>query len=59
MVYKDTSLSPDYTPFGKIVSGLNILQNVGNHGYGPPLSSAGGGAPKEKVEIESVTIKQT
>jgi cyclophilin family peptidyl-prolyl cis-trans isomerase len=59
LVYKDTSLPPDYTPFGKIVSGLNILQNVGNHGYGPPLNSAGGGAPKEKVEIESVTIKQT
>ena len=59
LVYKNTSLPPDYTPFGKIVSGLNILQNVGNHGYGPPLSSAGGGAPKEKVQIESVTIKQT
>jgi peptidyl-prolyl cis-trans isomerase B (cyclophilin B) len=59
LVYKDSSLSPDYTPFGKIVSGLNILQNVGNHGYGPPLNSAGGGAPKESVEIESVTIKQT
>jgi cyclophilin family peptidyl-prolyl cis-trans isomerase len=59
LVYKNTSLPPDYTPFGNIVSGLNILQNVGNHGYGPPLSSAGGGAPKEKVEIESVTIKQT
>jgi peptidyl-prolyl cis-trans isomerase B (cyclophilin B) len=58
LVYKNTSLPPDYTPFGKIVSGLNILQNVGNHGYGPPLSSAGGGAPKEKVQIESVTIKQ-
>jgi len=59
LVYKNTSLPPDYTPFGTIVSGLNILQNVGNHGYGPPLSSAGGGAPKEKVEIESVTVKQT
>jgi peptidyl-prolyl cis-trans isomerase B (cyclophilin B) len=59
MVYKNTSLPPDYTPFGKIVTGLNILQNVGSQGYGPPLSSAGGGAPKEKVEIESVTIKQT
>jgi len=59
LVYKDSQLSPDYTPFGAIISGLNILQNVGNHGYGPPLSSAGGGAPKEKVEIESVTIKQT
>jgi len=59
LVYKNTSLPPDYTPFGKIVNGLNILQNVGNHGYGPPLNPAGGGAPKEKVEIESVTIKQT
>jgi peptidyl-prolyl cis-trans isomerase B (cyclophilin B) len=59
LVYQDSSLPPDYTPFGKIVSGLNILQNVGKRGYGPPLSSGGGGAPKESVEIESVTIKQT
>ena len=59
LVYQNSSLPPDYTPFGKIVSGLNILQNVGKRGYGPPLSSAGGGAPKESVEIESVTIKQT
>jgi peptidyl-prolyl cis-trans isomerase B (cyclophilin B) len=59
LVYQNSSLSPLYTPFGKIVSGLNILQNVGKRGYGPPLSSVGGGAPKESVEIESVTIKKT
>jgi peptidyl-prolyl cis-trans isomerase B (cyclophilin B) len=59
LVYKDTTLPPSYTPFGKIVSGLNILQNVGKRGFGPPLNSAGGGAPKESVEIESVTIKKT
>ena len=59
LVYRDTSLPPSYTPFGKIVSGLNILQNVGKRGYGPPLNQAGGGAPKESVEIESVTIKKT
>ena len=59
LVYKDSPLSPDYTPFGKIVSGLNILQAVAKAGYGKPLSSAGGGAPKESVEFESVTIKQT
>jgi peptidyl-prolyl cis-trans isomerase B (cyclophilin B) len=56
LVYQNSSLPPDYTPFGKIVSGLNILQNVGKRGYGPPLSSVGGGAPKESVEIESVTV---
>jgi peptidyl-prolyl cis-trans isomerase B (cyclophilin B) len=59
LVYQNSSLPPDYTPFGKIVSGLNILQNVAKRGYGPPLSSVGGGAPKESVEIESVTIKKT
>lgn len=59
LVYQDSSLPPSYTPFGKIVSGLNILQNVGKRGYGPPLNSAGGGVPKESVEIESVTIKKT
>ena len=59
LVYRNSSLPPSYTPFGKIVSGLNILQNVGKRGYGPPLNSAGGGAPKESVEIESVTIKKT
>jgi peptidyl-prolyl cis-trans isomerase B (cyclophilin B) len=59
LVFQKTSLAPSYTPFGHVVSGLNILQNVGKRGFGPPLNQAGGGAPKEKVEIESVTIKKT
>jgi peptidyl-prolyl cis-trans isomerase B (cyclophilin B) len=59
LVYQNSELPPDYTPFGKIVSGLNILQTVGKAGYGPPLSSAGGGKPKESVQIESITIKKT
>jgi len=59
LVYQNSSLPPSYTPFGKVVSGLNILQDVAKRGYGPPLSEAGGGAPKESVEIESVTISKT
>jgi len=59
LVYARSDLPPHYTPFGKIVSGLTILQAVGKAGYGPPLNSAGGGAPKENVKIESVTINQT
>lgn len=59
LVFQNTSLAPSYTPFGHVVSGLNILQNVGKRGFGPPLNQAGGGTPKEKVEIESVTIKKT
>jgi peptidyl-prolyl cis-trans isomerase B (cyclophilin B) len=59
LVFQNTSLSPSYTPFGHVVSGLNILQNVGKRGFGAPLNPAGGGAPKEKVQIDSVTITKT
>jgi peptidyl-prolyl cis-trans isomerase B (cyclophilin B) len=59
IVYKNSTLAPSYTPFGTIVKGLNIIQNVGSHGFGPPLNQAGGGKPKESVVIESVTIKKT
>jgi len=57
LVFKNTSLPADYTPFGTITSGLDILQNVGKAGTSCTYS-AGGGVPKEKVIIKSVTIKQ-
>ena len=59
LVFKNSTLAPDYTPFGTITSGLDILQKVANAGTSCTYSSAGGGAPKEKVVINSVTIKQT
>jgi peptidyl-prolyl cis-trans isomerase B (cyclophilin B) len=58
LVFKNTTLGPDYTPFGTITSGLNILQNVGKAGTSCTYS-AGGGVPKEKVIIDSVGIKKT
>jgi peptidyl-prolyl cis-trans isomerase B (cyclophilin B) len=58
LVFKNSTLGPDYTPFGTITSGLDILQKVANAGTSCTYS-AGGGAPKEKVVINSVTIKQT
>lgn len=59
LVYKNSTLPPSYTPFGTIVSGLNILQTVGSRGFGPPVNPYGGGAPKDKVDIENVTISKT
>ena len=56
LVYKDTSLSPAYTPFGTIVSGLGVIQKVAAAGTD---NGTGDGHPKEKVVIESVTIKKT
>jgi peptidyl-prolyl cis-trans isomerase B (cyclophilin B) len=58
LVFKDTTLPPSYTPFGTITSGLDILQKVANAGTSCTFS-AGGGVPKEKVVINSVTIKKT
>lgn len=60
LVYKNSTLQADYTPFGTITSGLDILQKVAKAGitceYG---GDPGDGAPKEKVIIDSVTIKKT
>jgi peptidyl-prolyl cis-trans isomerase B (cyclophilin B) len=58
LVFKATSLPASYTPFGTITSGLNILQNVAKAGTSCTYS-AGGGVPKEKVIIDSVSIKKT
>jgi peptidyl-prolyl cis-trans isomerase B (cyclophilin B) len=59
LVFKDTTLGPDYTPFGTITSGLDILQNVAKAGTSCTFAGAGGGVPKEKVIIDSVSIKKT
>jgi peptidyl-prolyl cis-trans isomerase B (cyclophilin B) len=59
LVYQNTTLAPSYTPFGKIVAGLSVLQDLAKAGVVPPMNPAGGGHPKDKVTIESVTIKKT
>jgi peptidyl-prolyl cis-trans isomerase B (cyclophilin B) len=59
LVYKDSTLQAQYTPFGTITSGLDILQKVAKAGTTCDYSGAGDGAPKEKVVIDSVTIHKT
>ena len=59
LVYKNTSLPANYTPFGTITSGLDILQNVAKAGTSCTFQQAGGGVPKEKVIINSVTIQKS
>jgi peptidyl-prolyl cis-trans isomerase B (cyclophilin B) len=58
LVFKNTQLPASYTPFGTITSGLDILQNVAKAGTSCTYS-AGGGVPKEKVVIKSVTIRKS
>ena len=62
IVYKDSTagLSASYTPFATVSSGLNIVQNVAKDGFSCQYpSTEGGGVPKEKFIIDSVTIKKT
>jgi peptidyl-prolyl cis-trans isomerase B (cyclophilin B) len=59
LVYKNTALPAQYTPFGTITAGMDILQKVANAGTSCTYGSPGDGAPKEKVIIDSVTIKKT
>jgi peptidyl-prolyl cis-trans isomerase B (cyclophilin B) len=58
-VFKNSSLPAQYTPFGTITSGLDILQKVAKAGTTCNYSGTGDGAPKEKVVIDSVTIHKT
>jgi peptidyl-prolyl cis-trans isomerase B (cyclophilin B) len=58
IVYKTTVLPDSYTPFGTVVSGLDIVQNVAKAGS-DNSNGPGDGHPKEKVEINSMTIKKT
>jgi cyclophilin family peptidyl-prolyl cis-trans isomerase len=59
LVYQNSlGLPANYTPFGTIASGLNILQNVAKAGS-DNSNRPGDGHPKDKVEIESVTIKKS
>jgi peptidyl-prolyl cis-trans isomerase B (cyclophilin B) len=58
IVYRDSlSLPANYSPFGKVVSGLGIIQNVAKAGT-DNANGKGDGHPKDKVVIESVTIKK-
>jgi peptidyl-prolyl cis-trans isomerase B (cyclophilin B) len=58
-VYKTTDLPASYTPFGTITSGLSIIQKVAKAGSDNSSGTAGDGHPKEKVQIDSVTITKT
>jgi len=58
LVFQNTGLPASYTPFGTITSGLDILQNVAKAGTSCTYAGAGGGVPKDKVVINSVSIKQ-
>ena len=61
LVYKDTTLGPDYTIWGKITKGLDLVQKVGVVGAyqmsGTQAMYAGDGYPIQTVEIVKAKAK--
>jgi peptidyl-prolyl cis-trans isomerase B (cyclophilin B) len=55
LVYKDTKLPPSYTPFGKVVSGLDVITTVAKAGT-DNANGQGDGHPKTKVVIKTFTV---
>ncbi|WP_234386568.1 peptidylprolyl isomerase [Streptomyces sp. ERV7] len=54
LVYGDSELPPNYTVFGKITSGMDLLEQVARAGS-DNANGEGDGAPKKKVTIQDVT----
>jgi len=53
--YADTPLPPQYTPFGKVTSGLDVLQAIAKNGE-DDSNGQGDGHPKSPVIIQSFTV---
>lgn len=54
LVYKDTKLPPNYTPFGTFdADGLKVVEDVAKAGV---QGGAGDGAPQKAVTIEKATV---
>lgn len=56
LVYKDTSIGPNYTIWGNIVSGLDILQKVAAAGV---TGGSGDGTPVQPLVITKATAAHT
>ena len=53
LVYKDSKLPPNYTPFGTITKGLDVLDTIAKAGSTP----VGDGKPNTSVTINTFTVQ--
>ncbi|MFJ1455902.1 peptidylprolyl isomerase [Nocardia sp. N2S4-5] len=54
LVYSDSRLPANYTPFGRVSAGMDVLQNIA---AGGTKDGSGDGAPSTDVVFESVTAQ--
>lgn len=61
IVYKDSPLAADYTIFGKVTQGLDIVEKVAKAGVTAASdgTASADGKPAETISIQSITIGDT
>ncbi|MEU8135707.1 peptidylprolyl isomerase [Streptodolium elevatio] len=53
LVYKDSQLPPQYTPFGTVTGGMEVLEQVAADGV---WDGSGDGPPKALIVLDEVTV---
>ena len=57
LVYKDTTLPPNYTSVGRITGGLDVVKYVAAGGVEPGSSDASDGPPAQPIVIKTAEIE--
>ncbi|ARQ71729.1 peptidylprolyl isomerase [Streptomyces marincola] len=57
IVYQDSELPPDYTPFGTVTEGLDVVELIAEAGAAPPDPASGNTAPHATVVINEATVE--
>lgn len=52
-VFKDSKFAPNYTPFGRVISGLDVLDAIATNGTSNGTTD---GAPKKPVTINTLVV---
>jgi len=55
IIYKDSTLPPDYSVFGHVTSGLDVVSKIGTTG----VTGSSPGKPKNPVTITTLTVDPT
>lgn len=58
LVYRDTTLPPDYTIVGRVTSGLEVVESIAKDGVDPSSPTAGDGPPATPLTITAARIQE-
>lgn len=58
LVYRDTTLPPDYTIVGRITSGLEVVESIAKDGVDPGATTPGDGPPATPLTITAARIQE-